>query len=132
MNITIIIYLFQTRVKMYDLVCNIIQSQWFLTSVYTTTLPYLAGWYLSMKPEDNFLRRLHPIKGLPRDFQKSERFANYNERTLGFMLVNNTFSTFTNTCPVFLWVLRTKASRYANNCFVTWHVMFVLQHFGNI
>jgi len=55
------------------------------------------GWYLSMKPEDNFLRRLHPIKGLPRDFQKSERFANHNERTLGFMLFSEIEPDFMQT-----------------------------------
>lgn len=55
------------------------------------------GWYLSMKPEDNFLRRLHPIKGLPRDFQKSERFANYNERTLGFMSFSENEPDFMQT-----------------------------------
>lgn len=44
------------------------------------------GWYLSMKSEDNLLRRLQPLSKLPELFEKKNRFGTYNEKTLGFLL----------------------------------------------
>ncbi|KAK7494691.1 hypothetical protein BaRGS_00014089 [Batillaria attramentaria] len=44
------------------------------------------GWWLSMKPEDSFLRRLQPLDHLPQLLAKGERFGKFNEQTLGFLL----------------------------------------------
>lgn len=44
------------------------------------------GWWLSMKPENSFLKRLQPLDNLPQLLAKSERFGHYNGKTLGFLL----------------------------------------------
>ncbi|XP_076470074.1 uncharacterized protein LOC143300350 [Babylonia areolata] len=44
------------------------------------------GWWLSMKPEDSFLKRLQPLDHLPRLLDRNERFGSFNEETLGFLL----------------------------------------------
>ena len=41
-----------------------------------------------MQKEDSFLRKLQPLSDLPRLMDKRSRFANYNEKTMGFILVN--------------------------------------------
>ena len=48
-----------------------------------------AGWWLSMAPEDSFLRRLSPLSELCRHFDKAERFGTFNNKTLGFLLVSS-------------------------------------------
>ncbi|XP_041367006.1 uncharacterized protein LOC121381726 [Gigantopelta aegis] len=44
------------------------------------------GWYLSMAPEDSFIRRLQPLKDLSKLFDKTQRFGSVNKNTLGFLL----------------------------------------------
>lgn len=44
------------------------------------------GWYLSLKLEDSFLRRLQPLENLAKLWDKKERFGTFNEKTLGMML----------------------------------------------
>ncbi|KAK7108929.1 uncharacterized protein [Littorina saxatilis] len=44
------------------------------------------GWWLSMKQENSFLKRLQPLDNLPRLLDKTERFGAFNENTLGFLL----------------------------------------------
>ncbi|KAL8564383.1 hypothetical protein ACOMHN_057405 [Nucella lapillus] len=44
------------------------------------------GWWLSMIPEDSFLKRLQPLDHLPRLLDRNERFGSYNDKTLGFLL----------------------------------------------
>ena len=47
-----------------------------------------TGWWLSMKPEDQFLKKLQPLSDrhtLVRD--DDERFGTYNDKTIGFLLV---------------------------------------------
>ena len=41
-----------------------------------------------MNPKDSFLTKLQPLEDLPRLYEKKERFGTYNEKTLGFLLVN--------------------------------------------
>ncbi|EDO48969.1 predicted protein, partial [Nematostella vectensis] len=45
------------------------------------------GWWLSMKPEDTFFKKLQPLEELMRLFEKSERFGEWNKKTLGIILV---------------------------------------------
>ncbi|CAG5133968.1 unnamed protein product, partial [Candidula unifasciata] len=47
------------------------------------------GWWLSMKPEDNFLEKLQPLEDIPRLLERSERFGTYNDRTLGMQLYSD-------------------------------------------
>ncbi|EDV26731.1 uncharacterized protein TRIADDRAFT_55065 [Trichoplax adhaerens] len=55
------------------------------------------GWWLSMKPEDSFLRKLQPLNDLPRLFDKSERFGVWNDKTIGLMLYSRTENEFLKT-----------------------------------
>ncbi|CAG5125631.1 unnamed protein product, partial [Candidula unifasciata] len=47
------------------------------------------GWWLSMKPEDNFLEKLQPLEDIPRLLERTERFGTYNEKTLGMQLYSD-------------------------------------------
>ncbi|XP_076468885.1 uncharacterized protein LOC143299503 isoform X2 [Babylonia areolata] len=47
------------------------------------------GWYLSMKAEDTFVRRLQPLCDIPRLMEKGERFMPRNDRTLGLLLYSH-------------------------------------------
>ena len=50
-----------------------------------------AGWWLSMEPEDQFLRKLQPLSDrydLVQDDR--ERFGTHNDKTIGFLLVGDT------------------------------------------
>lgn len=44
------------------------------------------GWWLSLKPEDSFYKRLRPLSNVPKLMDKQERFGVFNERTLGFLV----------------------------------------------
>ncbi|XP_077988444.1 uncharacterized protein LOC144442945 [Glandiceps talaboti] len=44
------------------------------------------GWWLSMKSEDGFLRRLSELRALSRLWAKKARFGEYNNKTLGILL----------------------------------------------
>ncbi|XP_067650146.1 uncharacterized protein [Haliotis asinina] len=44
------------------------------------------GWWLSMKNTDSFIQRLQPLSALTRLFDRSERFGEFNNKTLGFLL----------------------------------------------
>ncbi|PIK42998.1 hypothetical protein BSL78_20142 [Apostichopus japonicus] len=46
------------------------------------------GWWLSMKRQDSFLCRLKPLHDLPHLWEKEERFGDYNEKTIGMVLVS--------------------------------------------
>ena len=41
-----------------------------------------------METEDNFIEKFGDLNDLPRMFESSSRFGVYNDRTLGFLLVN--------------------------------------------
>nr|XP_034302817.1 uncharacterized protein LOC117681620 [Crassostrea gigas] len=50
------------------------------------------GWWLSMKNEDSFLKRLHPLKDLPKILDRRNKFARdekTSDKTLGFIVFNN-------------------------------------------
>ena len=49
---------------------------------------HVSGWWLSMAMKDSFLNKLQSLENFPRLFEKKERFGTYNEKTLGFLLVN--------------------------------------------
>ena len=40
-----------------------------------------------MEPENNFLEKLQPLEDIPRLLERTERFGQYNEKTLGMQLV---------------------------------------------
>ncbi|KAJ8313898.1 hypothetical protein KUTeg_008459, partial [Tegillarca granosa] len=44
------------------------------------------GWWLSLKPGDSFVERLQPLKDIQKLCSDCERFAEYNEKTLGFVV----------------------------------------------
>ncbi|KAL8586395.1 hypothetical protein ACOMHN_023010 [Nucella lapillus] len=46
------------------------------------------GWYLSMKPEDSFLKRLQPLCAISHLMERSQRFGTTNDNTLGMKLVS--------------------------------------------
>uniref|UniRef100_K1QRW2 Uncharacterized protein n=1 Tax=Magallana gigas TaxID=29159 RepID=K1QRW2_MAGGI len=48
------------------------------------------GWWLSMKSEDSFLQRLHPLEDLPKILDRRNKFARDEktaDKTLGFLVV---------------------------------------------
>jgi hypothetical protein len=48
------------------------------------------GWWLSMKKEDSFLKKMQPLEKLPEIMDRKSRFARNEEtadKTLGFVLV---------------------------------------------
>nr|XP_034302818.1 uncharacterized protein LOC105331199 [Crassostrea gigas] len=50
------------------------------------------GWWLSMKSEDSFLQRLHPLEDLPKILDRRNKFARDEktaDKTLGFLVFNN-------------------------------------------
>ncbi|GFO21426.1 hypothetical protein PoB_004793100 [Plakobranchus ocellatus] len=47
------------------------------------------GWWLSMEPENNFLEKLQPLEDIPRLLERTERFGQYNEKTLGMQLYSD-------------------------------------------
>ena len=47
----------------------------------------LKGWWLSLDPKDTFFKRLQPLEDFAKLFEKSERFGNWNSKTLGIVLV---------------------------------------------
>ena len=47
-----------------------------------------------MEKDDSFLKKLQPLSDLPRLMDKRSRFATYNEKTMGFVLVR----TFKGCC----------------------------------
>lgn len=44
------------------------------------------GWYLSMNPDDTFLKRLQPLCAIPHLMDRNQRFGTTNEKTLGIIL----------------------------------------------
>lgn len=53
------------------------------------------GWWLSMAPEDTFVRRMRPLKDAARLMHPSERFHPRTERTLGFTVYDRSELDFT-------------------------------------
>ncbi|XP_022095709.1 uncharacterized protein LOC110981955 isoform X3 [Acanthaster planci] len=47
------------------------------------------GWYLSMRPEDTFLKRVQPLRDIRKLWDRKERFRHKNERTLGLLLYSD-------------------------------------------
>jgi hypothetical protein len=47
------------------------------------------GWWLSMKPEDSFLRRFQPLENAGSLMQKNERFSPMNDKTIGMLLYSS-------------------------------------------
>ncbi|XP_033752157.1 uncharacterized protein LOC117335970 [Pecten maximus] len=47
------------------------------------------GWWLSMKPQDSFLKRIQSIQDLPKLLSKGNRFGERNLTTLGFCLTSD-------------------------------------------
>lgn len=47
-----------------------------------------SGWWLSMKPEDSFLKRMQPLTDVGRLMMKKERFGTFNEKTFGLIIVS--------------------------------------------
>ena len=54
----------------------------------------VTGWYLSMKPEDSFVRRLQPLRDIPLLMERNNRFGTFNDKTLGMLLVSGWYSCF--------------------------------------
>lgn len=50
----------------------------------------MSGWYLSMSPEDSFVRRLQPLQEIPIIMERNNRFGAFNNKTLGMLLVSDT------------------------------------------
>lgn len=48
------------------------------------------GWWLSLDPKDTFFKRLQPLEDFAKLFEKSERFGNWNSKTLGIVLYSHT------------------------------------------
>ncbi|XP_070541986.1 uncharacterized protein [Ptychodera flava] len=44
------------------------------------------GWWLSMKPEDAYMRKLTELSALRKIWDKKERFGEYNDKTLGILV----------------------------------------------
>ncbi|XP_071476931.1 uncharacterized protein [Diadema antillarum] len=43
------------------------------------------GWWLSMKPEDSFLRKVQDLEKIARMLTKEERFGTFNDKTFGMI-----------------------------------------------
>ena len=53
-------------------------------------MAFFVGWWLSMKKEDSFFKRLQPVEMLPTILDRKNKFARVEEtanKTLGFVLV---------------------------------------------
>ncbi|XP_041459568.1 uncharacterized protein LOC121411107 isoform X2 [Lytechinus variegatus] len=50
------------------------------------------GWWLSMKPEDTFLKRMQPLTDVGKLMMKKERFGTFNEKTIG-LIITDEFTT---------------------------------------
>ncbi|KAK3702887.1 hypothetical protein QZH41_014164 [Actinostola sp. cb2023] len=50
----------------------------------------LPGWWLSMDPKHTFFKKLQPLENFARLFEKSERFGDWNSKTLGIVLYSHT------------------------------------------
>jgi len=48
------------------------------------------GWWLSMDPDDSFFKKLQPLEDFAKLFEKSERFGDWNKKTLGIILYSHT------------------------------------------
>ncbi|XP_031568243.1 uncharacterized protein LOC116302953 [Actinia tenebrosa] len=48
------------------------------------------GWWLSMDPKHTFFKKLQPLEDFARLFEKSERFGEWNHKTLGIVLYSHT------------------------------------------
>ncbi|KXJ23340.1 Uncharacterized protein R571 [Exaiptasia diaphana] len=48
------------------------------------------GWWLSMDPKHTFFKKLQPLEDFARLFEKSERFGDWNRKTLGIVLYSHT------------------------------------------
>lgn len=53
------------------------------------------GWWLSMEPEDTFVRRMRPLKDAAKFLHPSERFHPPSDKTLGFTVYDKTELDFT-------------------------------------
>jgi arachidonate 5-lipoxygenase len=58
------------------------------------------GWWLSMQPDDTFVRRMRPLKDAARFMHPSERFHPRSEQTLGFTVYDRTEQDFTSAWQV--------------------------------
>lgn len=47
------------------------------------------GWWLSMKPDDRFYRKLPSLTSMPKLLDRSERFGAVNKRSLGFLVYSS-------------------------------------------
>ncbi|XP_041472796.1 uncharacterized protein LOC121422059 [Lytechinus variegatus] len=47
------------------------------------------GWWLSMKPEDSFLRRMRPLEDGAKLLTKKERFGMFNDKTFGMIIYSD-------------------------------------------
>ncbi|XP_070566611.1 uncharacterized protein [Ptychodera flava] len=47
------------------------------------------GWWLSLKPEDSFVLKLHPLHDIHKFYDNKVRFGEYNKKTLGVMLYSH-------------------------------------------
>ncbi|XP_041459640.1 uncharacterized protein LOC121411159 isoform X2 [Lytechinus variegatus] len=47
------------------------------------------GWWLSMKPEDTFLKRMQPLTDVGKLMMKKERFGTFNEKTIGLIIFSD-------------------------------------------
>ena len=64
-----------------------------------------TGWWLSMKPEDQFLKKLQPLADrYKKSLGDEERFGTYNHKTIGFLLVSCVYRTYNHTTIGFLLV----------------------------
>ena len=59
------------------------------------------GWWLSMKTEDCFLNRLQPLSDFERLMSKNERFGEYNEKTIGCLVVRHSRQHLNDVWPSF-------------------------------
>ena len=51
---------------------------------------YFLGWYLSLKPEDNFLKRIPDLQDIAASWDLSTKFGSEPSRkTIGLLIVSN-------------------------------------------
>ena len=63
---------------------NVVQAALHLFFICST------GWWLSMKPEDQFLKKMQPLSSRNQLLlDDNERFGGYNAKTIGFLLVGD-------------------------------------------
>ncbi|XP_030845714.1 uncharacterized protein LOC105445891 [Strongylocentrotus purpuratus] len=82
------------------------------------------GWWLSMKPEDSFLRRLQPLNDVGKLLTKKVRFGTFNEKTLGFILFSDHDQHVLATNPALL----PSPSPIPNTRLARAHQTFMKQH----